>query len=387
MGISSRQTLNRWLRLWMGLSCIFLMSCNSPEAIRYPSTEPVEEAPTPEEPETPIEVAPASSTFIYRVGPNDDTLRFGSLDLTTGELVEHIGLALPVGSEPVGLAFFPGRDFIYVGHRGTDKIVQYSLNDVTGRPTFASEIATVGGDILKLYMDPLGRFLFSLQDDQVVTYTIHSTTGALTSQGSLAISGGLSLEIDPSGQHMYVSGAGSLTNSYAIDPTSGVLISPGVAFAAGLNAMKLNPAGTRLYGPGYQNSTALIFDRAAVTGELSLYSFESTPFTFPYRDMVMNAAGTHLYMVNNDRGVMDSFSIDAGTGFITFVNAVGLPLGCSPESLAFAHSGAFLFTPCTDSSGKTMGVSVNGDGSLNGATVTTSTVAGSAASSILVITF
>ncbi|MES2857333.1 MAG: beta-propeller fold lactonase family protein [Bdellovibrionota bacterium] len=336
---------------------------------------------------SPVTSTPVSTTFLYRVGPSVDFLHYCSVDPATGDFAEHPAVALPAGSQPSGLAITPNKEHLYVGYRGADKIVHYTLDQVTGLPTYSSEFPTLGGDIRKLLMDPTGRFMWSLQYDQIVSYTIHAVTGVLSWQGTFGITGGLTITTDSAGTHLYVSATGTGTNSYDINQATGLLSNGGILSGTISNALKLNSAGTRLYGVRYGNSEGYRFDRNVVTGVITYNNTVATPAIFPYYDLIFNAASSHVYFLNNFQRRIDSFSVNAGTGALTFVNSADLPSGCVPESMTLISTESHLFTSCMDGSGRTLSVKINVDGSLDAASLKTSIATGLSANTVISVTY
>lgn len=316
-----------------------------------------------EEFETPLTPTPASETFVYRVGPSSDSIRRASLDPATAWLREHAPTALADGSAPVDLAVSPDANFLFVANSGTLTIETYSLDRTTGEPTLAFSRSTAGEPV-RLLMDPLGRFLFELEDDAVVTYLV-AVTGELTWQSSVAVTGGgRALGIDDQGKFLYVSSTGDGTLSYDIDAVTGDLTNPSAAEPAAAEALKVTAATTRLYAPSTANGDILLFSVVPATGVPTFSSFLSTAAASPLRDIVFAPGESHLYTVVQEENRVQAFAVNSVSGALSLIGAVTLPDGCRPSSLAIDPDSDFLFTGCTDESGKTFVMQRNPNGSL-----------------------
>lgn len=360
------------------------------DIVLTPATDPAASAPsgppssTPATPEPPT--PPVSTTYLYRVGTATDKIFSANVNLSSGALIEQNTVNVTSGSQPNSIAVTPDRKFMYVSYYSTSKIALFSLNSSTGVPTYVNEYLTLPS--LKLVMDPLGRFLFVLQNVQIVCFTIDSATGAIHLTGGVNIvSGGSGIAVDSTGRFLFKGSQSSGINSYSIDPWFGGLTQVGTTMAAPGSAFRLNPANSRLFAvkPG---GDMLNFSVDTSSGLLTFTDFQpvTTSSSFSYSDLAFNAAGTTLYALKGFDGRIEAFTVNLTTGNLTALNSVNLPSGCDAKSLSLPANGNFIYSGCTDSSGKSLGYAINPDTSL-GSLAVTSTVSGMSVNEGILVTY
>jgi 6-phosphogluconolactonase (cycloisomerase 2 family) len=320
------------------------------------------------------------------VGTATDKIFSANVDLSSGALLEQGSVSLTAGSQPNGLAVTPDHKFMYVSYYGSSKIALFSLDSSTGVPTYVNEYLTLPS--LKFVMDPLGRFLFVLQNVQIVCFTINSTTGAINLTGGVNIaSGGSGIAVDSTGRFLFKGSQSSGINAYTIDPMFGSLTAIGTTWGAPGSAFRLNPANNRLFAAKPGGDT-LNFAVNTTSGLLTFTDFQPVSATSPfsYDDFIFNAAGTTMYALKGFDGRIEAYTVNSSTGNLTALNSVNLPSGCSPKSLALLANEKFIYTGCTDSSGKAVGYAINADTSLGSATAT-STVSGMSVNDNLLVAY
>lgn len=351
--------------------------------------DPTPSTPTaadPSFPGSPTPPAPVSTTYLYRVGMATDKIFWANVNLNSGALLEQGSVNLASGSQPNSIAITPDRKYMYVGYYGTSKIALFSLNSSTGAPTYVNEYLTLQS--LKFVMDPLGRFLFVLQNVQIVCFTIDSATGAIHLTGGMNIvSGGSGIAVDSTGSFLFKGSQTTGINSYAIDPFFGSLTQIGVTVGAPGSAFRLHPANNRLFAPK-PGGDMLNFSVNTASGLLTFTDFQpvTTSSPFSYNDLVFNAAGTTLYALKGFDGRIEAFAVNLTTGNLTALNSASLPSGCEARSLSLLANEKFIYTGCTDSTGKSFGYAINPDTSL-GAAGATSTVSGMNVNDSLLVTY
>ena len=154
------------------------------------------------------------------------------IDATTGALTS-LGL-IAAGGRAISVAVAPSGNFVYAADGGNDSggvapgvnVSMYTINTSTGALTSTGTI-TAGLGPVSIAIDPFGKFAYvaNSASNNVSMYTIDGTTGALTSIGTIAA--GLSptsITVHPSGKFAYVTNSGSNNVSmYTIDPATGAL--------------------------------------------------------------------------------------------------------------------------------------------------------------------
>ena len=112
-----------------------------------------------------------------------------------------------------------------------DTVTAYSYN-LAGALTEVGTPHPVGASPTGVAIDPTGSFLYVANSGNgtVSTFTINSSTGALTAVGSAVSTGGgnstspTALLVEPSGQFLYVTNGDAATvSTFGITPVTGVL--------------------------------------------------------------------------------------------------------------------------------------------------------------------
>jgi 6-phosphogluconolactonase (cycloisomerase 2 family) len=332
----------------------------------------------------PIVTTPVSTTFLYRVVSGSDKIYRASLDTATGEIFEHAPTATDVGDAPIALAVSPDHRFLFVGNNGGASVSTYSLNQTTGVPTFVSKFPTLS-PTLKLLVDPLGRFLFELQNDFVVSYTI-DINGGLSWQGATSIvNGGRAIAVDPTGKFLYKSSSSTGIQSYDINQTSGLLSNASALHGAASTSMKIDPNSGRMLAPMFGNSNVLNYMTSTSNNLLTFVSYLTSSGIFPYYDLEFGDNGAYVYMLNQYSSALDAYSVHPTTGALSKISSVSFPASCYPQTLTVIPTGTFAYTACTDTSGKTFGVRIRPGGLLELAD--SSYVTGLGGNSVVSVTF
>jgi len=179
----------------------------------------------------------------------------------------------------------------------------------------------------------------------------------------------------------YLFAALPATNQVAVyreDPTAGVLTQiAGSPFAVGDGAQSLvlHPSGKFLYvaNPG-QNENDISLFTVASNGVLSeIFPRTSVaPLGSLPQLLIMDQAGTFLYVENAGSNNISVFSIDASSGALTPVANSPFVIGLSPLNMRLTPSGNFLYvTASGQQNGLIAGFSVN-SGALTLASLTNS---------------
>lgn len=313
---------------------------------------------------SPIVTTPVSTSFIYRVGSNMDKIYRASINTATGALAEHPATDTSFGDQPVALAVSTNKQYLFVGKKAANKIDTYSLNQTTGEPTLIYSSAT-STEPVKIVVEPLGRFLYVVEESLIETYMI-ANNGSLTWRQSMNIgSGGSDVAIDAAGTFLYLATLDTGTWSYEIDQAGGTLSNPSTVISLGMKAIKINSASGHIFGTSYSDGRITNFNYDSGTGAYSFNTYMDTGVTFPFYDLQLNVAGTVAYALGNYLGIVKSFTINASTGAFTSLNTATLPAECSPVQLTRLAIADFLYTGCTDGSGITQVLKIEADGSLS----------------------
>lgn len=182
-------------------------------------------------PGTPTRVAlDPLGKFLY-VGLLTNNLTSGaalgfSIDSTTGALTAIPGTPFALPNTLGNFSFHPSGDFLYMANAGATSIDAYSVNRATGQLTAAGSIATcVNPSTLRF--SPDGKFAYSAcfedaafhpNSASVETFAV-TANGTLTHLGTTPSSGStFELNLDPSGQFIYLGSNGPIVSVFAIGP-------------------------------------------------------------------------------------------------------------------------------------------------------------------------
>lgn len=282
-----------------------------------------------------------------------------------GALTGPTYISLPAGSAPEMVVADPGGKFLFViEYQG---ILAFTINSQTGGLTLVtgSPFPTGGaGDYpTSIAIDPGGNFVYVTISDvstpMLAAYRINRTTGVLTEAEYVAVLNfGIhptptSVQTDPSGKFIYLvdPGSGAIAG-YHVNLNNGNIgrgLFPG-PFAAGLGATVIAGSADFFY----------VFARDQVPNLIG-YSFNHTSgelrpvpgtFFFPQPDsanyITVDAVHNVLYQPNFG-GSIAAYKI-LRNGALHFANMTGVGQVMSPETLLVDASGTFLFAVGASSS-------------------------------------
>ena len=274
------------------------------------------------------------------------------------------------GVSPDSIAVDPTGKFAYVANSGTNNVSMYTINGTTGALTFIGRIAAGIGPA-SVTVDPSGKFVYvaneSNSDDlagNVSMYTINSTTGALASIGSpvAADFGAHSVGVDPRSKFAYVANdgifqeTGGSLSTYTINSTTGALTPTGTISGACGSAdnvcaplsVAVDPSGMFLYvanegGPAPTFVSMYIIN--TTTGALTPIGGVGSGGRAV--SVAVNPRGKFAYVADSSNGfpaasnIVSSYTINAGTGGLTFIGTIAA--GTDPSAVAVDPGGKFAY--------------------------------------------
>lgn len=201
-----------------------------------------------------------------------------SIDATTGALTS-LGLVAS-GGRARSVAVHPSGKFAYVtdvssGFPGeSDNVSMYAINTTTGTLTSLGTMAA-GAFPSAIAIDPSGKFAYvtNSNSNDVSMYTIHSDTGALTSMGPIAAgTDPISVAVDPTGKFVYVTNSGSNDVAmYILNTNTGALISIGtIAAGSSPSSIAIHPSGKFAYVTNSGSNSVSMYSIDSATGALTL---------------------------------------------------------------------------------------------------------------------
>lgn len=299
--------------------------------------------------------------FIYTMDYATGTLSTFRVDAQTGAL-RHFDLA-KTGTQPIGFR-------AVTSPVNSDLGFAYSLNsgsqDITGR-TFNRRTGVGGGAIPGLPLalpsapssfnsHPNNRFVYVTHPtaNNIATYAIDSTTGALTAVGGAVATGDSpqSLVFGPDARFAYVTNTGSNDiYVYEVNDTSGAITeipANRVSTGAQPRALTFLSSGAFAYLLSAQSDTIAGYAVNATTGALtpvagSPYATDANPSA-----LLVHPNGRFIYVANSGSDNVSAFAIDSSTGALTALGGNPFPAAVQPTALAFDASGRFMYVTHTN---------------------------------------
>jgi len=314
------------------------------------------------------------NSFLFVGNSADKTVSQYSIDPTTGVLTQ-IAAPFPTGkSGPLGLTVSPTEPLLYVADHDSDEVivlgitktgvlfnessmrsrgsalsialasgstkVTYSAkavyecngasNDIWGYRvatatgslgTLAGFPITTGTSPQAVVSDLSGTFIFTANagSNDVSAFTINSQTGALAPvPGSPYPAGSQpsAIAVDNGAHYVYVTnGASNTISGYSVSPNGALTAVPGSPFSnsgAGPRAIAIDPRGKFVYVANAQSNSVSIYEIDAGTGGLQFVAAVGAG-TLPV-GVTANFDGKYLYVLNQSSENISAYGIDTVTG-------------------------------------------------------------------------
>lgn len=255
---------------------------------------------------------------------DDGSVVIYAINAMTGALapVGVISGRCPGLCNPFSVVVEPSGKFAYVPNG--DDVTIYSIDPTTGALTSTGGI-NVEGFATSVAVDPTGRFAYVTAPGplgsagNVSAYTIDS--GALTSIGTIAAGTyPKAVAVDPTGKFAYVSNLTSKDVSmFTIDTTTGGLTSIGTITVGG-GLIAIHPSGKFVYVANSAGSVS-IYGINATTGNLTFMGTTGT--AAPGSSIAMHPSGKFAYVTNVGSNSVSMYSIDGATGAFTLIGTIG----------------------------------------------------------------
>lgn len=290
-----------------------------------PAPSPPPPAPSPSSsppPAPPPPPAPAGSkTYVYvaNVG-SDDISAFEVVDAASGKLIRLAGGPFSTqGDEPRAVVADRAGRFLYVCNRDTSSLAVFAIAAATGAP---SPIAGSPFRIVDLPFDiamhPDGRtaIVSSVSDNAVFMLRLDASTGVPSRVSGPFAAGSApgAVLLNAAGTLAFVANQFSRSVSvYAVDAANATLAPvPGSPFDTGgdwVYQLALHPTESMLFAVNYDSGTVTAFTVGA-GGVLARVPGTPLPAGIQPYGVIVDAAGSHLYVAAGGNGQIDGFDID-----------------------------------------------------------------------------
>jgi len=273
--------------------------------------------------------------------------------------------------QPVASVISPDGAFVYVAdyyyyyyYPYTRSLSVFARDAGTGELSFASSAQNGVDGVVNLVpgalaLSPDGAHLYAAGGDSIAVFSRDAGTGALiwveTKQngvdGVTSMSSVQEIVVSPDGAHAYVTSnsPGSVV-VFSRNATTGALTfveakgdgAPTELYGA--RALKLSPDGAHLYVGSYYDGALITFSRNAGTGALTFVESDSVSGPF---SIAVTPDGAHVYVTSySDR--LSVYTRNAGTGALTFeevhVDGTGGITAMSyPEDVMVSPDGAHVY--------------------------------------------
>jgi len=306
-------------------------------------------------------IAPASlalhptDQYVYVTDDVAERVSIYDVDRETAELT--LVSEVPTGENPQDIVFDASGNYAYVLNRGSNDVSMFTVDASTGLLTELGAIRTRGtplsidftrGDTPVSYSAP---FLFSVntESNDLTTFSIDDTTGALTQVGLPAFvgSGPRDAAFDPRAKYLYVADTdGGVITSLQASPTTGVLsFASDVELAAGRpRGIVVDPSGRFVYTAVRDLDLLLTFAVDTVDGSLTQVGSHVAGKN-PH-SVDMDPTGRFLYVTNAFESEIAVYEMLDG---LVVAGPFNTPAPSRPLSLTFSPLGDVAYVPLNDS--------------------------------------
>ncbi len=260
-------------------------------------------------------VASPARNFLYVADGTGSKLLTFTIDMTSGYLSLLTSLSLT--NMPSEVAISSDGRCLFVADV-SPAISSFLIND-NGIPEPLGEGLTLTGAAIRLFADPLGRFVFALHSGGVDAFSIDSVGKLTLVLGSPFVAGTSpsGLTVDPIGRFLFVSNSGSNDISvFSIGPSTGTLAPiDSHPSLANPSAILASADGNWVLASSSDNSIHVF--RIGKTGDLapSLGSPFATDGDSPL-SLAMTLNLKHLYVLNTSSSNISALSFDSQTGHL-----------------------------------------------------------------------
>jgi YVTN family beta-propeller protein len=309
-------------------------------------------------------VVDPTGKFAYVANSSSNNVSMYTINATTGALTSVGRIAAELS--PTSIAIDPSGKFAYLANDDVlefmaGNVSVYAINPTTGVLTSIGSPVAADFGAHSVTVDPFGKFVYVANDGDfevtggsVSMYTINTTTGALTSIGTMAAPcapppspgscASYSVALDPSGKFAYVANEGGFAptsvSMYIINATTGALTSIGTIAAGGRAvSVAVHPSGKYAYVANGSDPPGVSMYTIATTGALTSIGLIAAGGAPAY--VAVDPSGKFAYVTNSGSNDVSMYSINTTTGALTSMGTTAA--GSGPASIAIDPSGKFAY--------------------------------------------
>jgi 6-phosphogluconolactonase (cycloisomerase 2 family) len=294
-----------------------------------------------------------SSHYLYATIPLSNQIVAYREDPNSGVLTQLTGSPITAGTAVQSIAMHPSGKFLYAANSGdgppTGDVSLFTIS-TTGAIAEVTPRTNVGLSPTLLSMDSAGAFLYvgNAGSGSISAFSIDSGTGALTEVAGSPFPIGrapLNMKVAPSGSTLYVTLSGDLTGIIeAFNLNQGVLSPAGSPSLTGRNpfGLTISSSGKILYTANTLDNSISEF---MINADGSLSELSGSPIGEQYAAPVtlfIDKSGAYLYVANNGSSNLAAYSIGSD-GSLALLTGSPFGTGSQPNSLATDSGGKYLF--------------------------------------------
>jgi len=299
--------------------------------------------------------------YVLNRNPNQSlSSDLGSLigfSVASGVLTQVKNSAYTLAVTPQAMVMTPNNSYLYVA--GSNGVIYCFTLGSDG--SIISTVGVANADMLAMDISPDGNWLIGLDalTTAVDEYQINHSTGALQlytpTPYTVPSSGTVTpraLKFAPNGNYVFAAldTAGYVVYSFNTSTSSGALTNPQTPLSwpsnTAANALAVSPDSKYLYLATNSGTTGELtaYTITSSNGALTKVGLPATTGTQPY-SVVLNTAGTDVYVANRADSTISGFSIGSGG---TLTQLSGSPYtsdtGVNVTALAVDNSGHYLLS-------------------------------------------
>ena len=262
--------------------------------------------------------------FLFAVHALTNTVSTQVVDPATGAI--STATPQPAGSGPHFMALTEDGTFLYVAARGSNQVHAFSIDETTGALNPEGSVESIPAELSQLLVDPDGEFLLSLHrlTGTIQAYPIDGGTGVPTLGTALtlpALTQPMHGTLHPSGEHLYVGLNFGMIARFPITSSDGEL---GVAQTRQVGDtptwLAIHPEASFLYVVREANEDIRRFTIDAGTGVLT---FDEDGGEAPQgARLFIDERGTRAHVIDVTGGTLAAYDLDASTGDLALLQTL-----------------------------------------------------------------
>jgi 6-phosphogluconolactonase len=291
----------------------------------------------------------SNGDYVYIANATTDSV--AGFSVGTGTLTAVSGSPYSLPFSPTAAVVNPADTILFVA--GSSLIYAYSIGTGGALTVLNSGVAVGTAYTVSMVISPDGQWLFALDGNGLTVdeFLINATTGVLSqvTGASYSISGATvvprAITVSPNGQYVFVALGTGGDLVYPFNTSTGVLSSPltlaPVSSTTSDNGLAVSPNSAYLFiarsGTGSGVAAYAIGTGGSLT-EVSggAYTAGNQPFS-----VVVNTAGTDVYVANQLDSTISGFSIGSG-GALTAISGSPYTSGSAVTALAVDRTADYL---------------------------------------------